>query len=116
MHLSPTSIIQHIFSICLTPSDLITGDLYGGSHYSQLCSATMTPQGRAIHDATVKFGNGKTLPFTPCKKGYVPYCKTTGERLYACTYHNKARCKRLLEKKKLLRSGEVNYNSFDIDP
>lgn len=85
-----------------------------GSHYSQLCSATMTPQGRAIQEAATKFGNGKTLPYTPCKKGYIPFQMTTGERLYACMYHNKARCKRLVVNNTALRKGEVDYHSFEI--
>ena len=90
------------------------GDLYGGSHYSRLCSSTMTPQGRAVHDATTKFGDGKTLPFTPCKKGYIPFHVKTGERLCACLYHNKARRKRLIRKKGLFafRAGEVDLRIF----
>jgi hypothetical protein len=71
----------------------------------------MTQQGRAIKTATCKFGDGKTLPYTPCKKGYIPFHKTTGQRLYACTYHNKARRKRLLQKNMItFRSGEVDLN------
>lgn len=90
------------------------GDLYGGSHYSQLCSADMTPQGRAIQDAATKFGDGKTLPFTPCKKGYTPYHKSTGERLYACMHHNKARRRRLVKNNAIIpRSGEVDLNIFE---
>jgi hypothetical protein len=62
----------------------------------------------------VKFGNGKTLPYTPCKKGYTPFQMTTGERLYACMYHNKARCKRLVvDSTIVLRMGEFDYNSFE---
>jgi len=49
------------------------GDLYGGGHYIELSSATLTIQGRAIKEASMKFGDGNTLPFTPCKKGYKPY-------------------------------------------
>ena len=94
---------------------LLIGDLYGGSHYSQLCSATMTPQGRAIQEPAMKFGNGKTLPYTPCKKGYIPFQMTTGKRLYACMYHNKARCKRLVVNSTIvLRKGEFDYNNFEI--
>lgn len=75
----------------------------------------MTPQGRAIHETTTKFGNGKTLPFTPCKKGYQPYHKISGERLYACMHHNKARRRRLLRNNALVhRNGEVDFNRFEM--
>jgi hypothetical protein len=75
----------------------------------------MTPQGRAIHEATTKFGDGKTLPFTPCKKGYIPFHKTTGERVYACMYHHKYRRKRLMTDNGMaFRIGEINLNLFEI--
>ena len=104
-------ICSHRFTFVLP----FIGDLYGGSHYSKLCSASMTPQGRAIQEATTKFGDGKTLPYTPCKKGYIPYHKFTGERLYACMYHNKARRRRLVKNNTIvLRDGEVDFNKFEI--
>mmetsp|Transcript_7189 Transcript_7189/g.17525 ORF Transcript_7189/g.17525 Transcript_7189/m.17525 type:complete len:151 (+) Transcript_7189:298-750(+) len=33
----------------------------------------MTLQGRAIKRAAIDFGDGKTLPFAPCKRGYAPW-------------------------------------------
>lgn len=74
----------------------------------------MTPQGRAIHQAASMFGDGKTLPFTPCKKGYLPFHGKTGERMYACSLHNKARRKRLMCQNGNLafRSGEVDLRMF----
>jgi hypothetical protein len=94
----------------------VEGDLYGGSHYSKLCSSTMTLQGRAIHETTLKFGDGKTLPYSPCKKGYAPFHTKTGERLTACRYHNEARRKRLIQNKNApimaFRPGEVDLNVF----
>ena len=73
----------------------------------------MTPQGRAIQSTVSKFGDGKTLPFTPCKKGYVPFHKKTGRQLYACQFHNEARRKRmLLDTKGGNRPGEVDLNIF----
>lgn len=85
-----------------------TGDLYGGAHYLQSSSADMTPQGRAIQDASIRFGNGRTLPFTPCKKGFVPYAH--GERKYACPLHHKARRKRVLGEGGRFRPGELDLH------
>jgi hypothetical protein len=82
------------------------GDLYGGAHYSESAAATMTPQGRAIKKAAMDFGDGKSLPFTPCKKGYIPM--VNGKRMVACPLHNKARTKRLEKEKGRFRKGEVD--------
>jgi len=73
-------------------------------------AATMTPQGRAIKQAAVDFGNGQTLPFTPCKKGYIPM--VDGERKVACPLHNKAREKRLKKEGGKFRQGEIDLNCF----
>jgi hypothetical protein len=82
------------------------GDLYGGAHYSESAAATMTPQGRAIKKAGMDFGDGKSLPFTPCKKGYIPM--GNGKRMVACPLHNKARTKRLEKEMGRFRKGEVD--------
>ena len=88
-----------------------TGDLYGGAHYLQSSSATMTPQGRAIREASIRFGDGTTLPFTPCKRGYLPF-NSAGDRMVACSLHHAKRWKRLVGKDGSLtfRKGEVNLN------
>ena len=83
------------------------GDLYGGAHYVD-SSAGTTPQGRAIKQAAIDFGNGYTLPFTPCKKGYSPIRKTDGRALAACPLHNRAREMRLQKEEGVFRAGEVN--------
>ena len=36
------------------------GDMYGGGHYIISAAADLTPQGRAILEASKKFGDGKT--------------------------------------------------------
>ena len=46
--------------------------MYGGAHYVASSTCTTTPQGRAIVAATERWGSGGTLPFTPCKRGYIP--------------------------------------------
>lgn len=73
-------------------------------------AACMTLQGKAIKQAAVDFGNAKTLPFTPCKMGFVPVIGE--ERRYACPLHNKAREKRLAEEEGKFRLGEVDLNVF----
>jgi hypothetical protein len=70
----------------------------------------MTPQGRAIKQAAIDFGNGQTLPFTPCKKGFIPMVK--GRRVVACPFHNEAREKRLAKERGKFRNGEVDLNIF----
>ena len=86
------------------------GDLYGGSHYTQLASSTMTPQGQAMKEVTIKFGDGCTLPYTPCKKGYIPM--VNGEKRYACSLHHKDRLRRLNKEGGKLRKGEMNLKYF----
>ena len=71
-------------------------------------AATMTLQGRAIKQAAVDFGNGQTLPFTPCKKGFIPM--VNGQRRLACPLHHKAREKRLAKENWEFRNGEFNLN------
>lgn len=99
------------------------GDLYGGAHYIRSGSATLlTLQGKAILEAASKFGDGQTLPFTPCKKGYVPFVKEgfgkadaiTFKRRYACPLHDEARRKRFERDGGLLafRPGEVDLTIF----
>jgi len=95
--------------ICGYPTD--RGDLYGGAHYSQSCG-NFTPQGKAIQEASERFGDGKTLPFTPCKKGYVPINTFDGTRMAACPLHNKHRWARLRKEKMCFRKGEVDLNFF----
>lgn len=92
------------------PRLLSLGDMYGGAHYMQSSSADMTPQGMAIRDASIRFGNGRTLPFTPCKKGFIPYAD--GERKYACPLHNKERRKRVLAVGGSFRKGELDLHAF----
>lgn len=70
----------------------------------------MTPQGRAIKQAAVDFGNGQTLPFTPCKKGYIPI--VNGQHRVACPLHNEARKARLAKENGEFRKGEVNLQIF----
>mmetsp|Transcript_24359 Transcript_24359/g.36305 ORF Transcript_24359/g.36305 Transcript_24359/m.36305 type:complete len:195 (-) Transcript_24359:295-879(-) len=86
------------------------GDLYGGGLYAPSSCATLTPQGRAIQDASNRFGNGQTLPFTPCKRGYIP--EVRGERMYACHLHNKFRRNRVMKDRWCFRAGEKNLMDF----
>ena len=86
------------------------GDLYGGAHYSPSSSADLTPQGRAIQNAAIQFGDGETLPFTPCKKGYIPVVDET--RMYACPLHTKERQKRVKRENNRFRKGEIDLNTF----
>lgn len=46
--------------------------MYGGGLYIDSSTSTMTLQGKAIKKAAIDFGDGRTLPFAPCKRGYVP--------------------------------------------
>ena len=85
-----------------------TGDLYGGAHYLQSSSANLTPQGRAIQQASRRFGNGRTLPFTPCKKGFIPH--VNGERRYACPLHHQARRRRVVSNEGGFRPGELDLH------
>jgi hypothetical protein len=69
----------------------------------------MTPQGRAMKKAAVDFGDGKSLPFTPCKKGYIPI--VNGKRKVACQLHNSSRERRLEKEAWVFRKGEVNLKT-----
>ena len=75
-------------------------------------AADITPQGKAILEATRKFGgkDSNSLPFPPCKKYYNPYCKE--ERLYACRLHNDMRMKRLKKENWKWRPGEKHLSDF----
>jgi hypothetical protein len=95
-------------SVC--PNSPDKGDLYGGAHYMQSSSADLTPQGRAIRDASRRFGDGETLPFTPCKKGYIPL--VDGKPMFACFLHDKARRERHCREKLTFRNGEVDLSQF----
>ena len=96
----------------------------------------MTPQGRAMKEVCIQFGDGKTLPFTPCKRGYLPMKggkaikevengsrkqqkqkqqKRNNEIMHtmvACSFHEKLRRKRLQKENNILRWGEVNVNEL----
>jgi len=85
-----------------------TGDLYGGAHYIQSCSSTMTLQGRAIRQASVRFGDGTTLPFTPCKTGYQPY--GNGVPMLACPRHDAMRKERVRKEGGRFRNGEAVFH------
>ena len=88
--------------------------MYGGSHYIMSAAADITPQGKAILEATRRFGgkDSHSLPFPPCKKYYNPYCKETSERLFACRLHNDMRKKRLKKENWKWRPGEKNLDMF----
>jgi hypothetical protein len=97
------------------------GDLYGGAHYRQSSSATLTPQGRAIAAASRRFGNGETLPFTPCKRGYIPVVVVVAasgdaseqpRAMFACHLHDRFRRRRYLKEKSTFRPGEVDLSRF----
>jgi len=90
---------------------LKTGDMYGGNHYILSAAADMTPQGRAIAEAASKFGDGKTLPFPPCKKYFNPHAKN-GDRLYACRLHSELRMERVKKEGGKWRNGEKPLDDF----
>ena len=92
--------------VCGYPTN--KGDLYGGAMY--VASAAQTPQGRAIKEASVKFGDGHTLPFTPCKKGYIPIIG--GTKMYACPLHTKQRERRVKREGGRFRRGEFRLDYF----
>ena len=73
-------------------------------------AATMTPQGKAIKQASIDFGDGKTLPFPPCKRGYIPIFQdgNNNKLLVACSFHEQARRKRLARDQGKLRGGEAD--------
>lgn len=85
--------------------------MYGGNHYIISAAADSTPQGRAISKAASKFGDGKTLPFPPCKRYYNPHAEN-GDRMYACRLHNELRMKRLKKEGGIWRRGEKPLDDF----
>lgn len=88
------------------------GDLYGGAHYVQSGSANLTPQGEAIQLTAQRFGDGNTLPFTPCKRGYMPFDENM-TKLCACRIHHRFRWKRIHAKGKFsFRPGEMKLLVF----
>ena len=94
---------------------LKTGDMYGGSHYIMSAAADLTPQGRSILEAATKFGDGKTLPFPPCKRYYNPFSVDDNgnrTRLYACRLHHKLRTSRLKKEGGKWRGGEKKLDDF----
>lgn len=58
----------------------------------------------------MRFGDGETLPFTPCKKGFIPVVED--KPVYACPLHDTARRKRVKKENETFRSGEVDLNIF----
>jgi len=104
--------------VCGYPVKSGSGDLYGGGLYQDSSTATTTPQGIAIKQAALKFGDGKTLPFAPCKRGYLPTrsVEIKGQQeqrqMVACLYHEKFRRKRLARDKGQCRKGEADPNQL----
>jgi hypothetical protein len=96
------------------------GDLYGGAHYRQSSAATLTPQGRAIAAASRRYGNGETLPFTPCKRGYIPVVVAVASgdaseqprAMFACHLHDRFRRRRYLKERSTFRPGEEDLSRF----
>lgn len=78
--------------------------------YQDSSCAHQTPQGIAIKAAAVGFGDGETLPFTPCKRGYIPI--VGGKRMYGCHLHHKQRKKRVLKEGGRYRAGEKKLDDF----
>ena len=78
--------------------------------YIRSSCATLTPQGIAIQDAAERFGNGETLPFTPCKRGYIPMVR--GMQKYACHIHNNKRKARVKRNGDQFKNGEMNLSLF----
>jgi hypothetical protein len=70
----------------------------------------LTLQGRAIVAASKRFGDGKTLPFTPCKRGFIPV--VGGTPMLACHLHNSFRQKRFKKEKCVFRKGEFDLRYF----
>ena len=52
------------------------------------------------------------MPFPPCKVGYEPIHKVSGERRYACRYHHVQRWKRSKKENYQYRQGEVPLDPF----
>ena len=70
----------------------------------------LTPQGKAIHQAAVPFGDGQTLPFSPCKRGFIPI--VDGERKYAYHLHHEERMRRVNKESEMFRPGEMVLSKF----
>jgi hypothetical protein len=70
-------------------------------------------------EAAQKFGDGKTLPFPPCKRYYNPYSEPNenGEKtkMYACRLHHEQRKKRLKKEDGRWRKGEKHLDLFWSD-
>jgi hypothetical protein len=86
------------------------GDLYGGGHYIESSCANLTPQGVAIKQAAMIFGNGATLNYPPCKKGYLPIVKN--KRMYACWIHHEKRKQRFEREGRKWRDDEQPLSIF----
>ncbi|KAL7469742.1 hypothetical protein ACHAXS_010916 [Conticribra weissflogii] len=111
--------------------------MYGGNHYvtsatalvesgvagsgtvANSATAYATPQGMAIKETAIKFGDGKTLPILPCKRFYNPYGvdKNSGKRfrMYACRLHHEKRLRRVLKEGGKWRGGEKPLDYFWSD-
>lgn len=63
-----------------------------------------------MQEAALKFGDGATLPFTPCKKGYQPFAGS--KPMCACPLHDEERRKRVKKEAGVFRKGEVDLNIF----
>ena len=90
------------------------GDLYGGAWVGVQSAAAegrdATPQGLAIKNASIRFGDGRTLPYPPCKRGYIPIVR--GVRMYGCHIHHEARMKRVRKEDGKFRRGEQNLAAY----
>ncbi|KAL3798288.1 hypothetical protein HJC23_000202 [Cyclotella cryptica] len=89
--------------------------MYGGSHYIRSAAADMTAQGRAILNAAIRFGDGRTLPFPPCKRYYNPYGvdkKGNRVKMYACRLHHELRKKRVTKEGGRWKEGEKRLDDF----
>lgn len=108
--------------------------------YIRSAADEATAQGRAIRRTTLLFGNGETLPFSPCKRGYIPLVvvddkagqehgkgrkrkrkeshspnqdQEHGKQPFvACSFHHEKRMARLKKESFLYRKGEMNLNVF----
>ena len=78
----------------------------------------MTAQGRSILNASIRFGDGRTLPFPPCKRYYNPYgVDEMGNRMkmYACRLHHELRKKRVMKEGWRWREGEKRLDDFWVE-
>lgn len=96
--------------------------MYGGAHYT--ASAACTLQGKAIRSAAKQWGDGRTLSFTPCKRGFVPikYGKDGMQLLCACSIHHAQRWRRLFGPQKkhcdfaTMCTGKIRLRPGEVDP